>query len=91
MQKSLFSAPNHPQWMLLCIQKYDVHIQYHPGKHLVIIETPSRAYLTEQYFPVFQPNLQVMQATQDKSLKIIAQIMLTGWLTEKHELPGEAV
>lgn len=48
MQKPLLSAPKRLQTMLMCLQTYDVHIQYHPGRYLVLADTLSRAYPTKK-------------------------------------------
>lgn len=34
--------------MLMRLQNYEVSLRYIPGKHVVLAETLSRAYLTEQ-------------------------------------------
>ena len=37
-------VPKRLQWMLLCLQKYDIELQYKRGKEMYIANTLSRAY-----------------------------------------------
>ena len=45
--KPLVAAPVRLQRMLLHLQKYDLDVQYVPGKNMFIADTLSRASLTE--------------------------------------------
>jgi len=46
-QKSLVTAPKRLQRMLLQIQKYDIDLVYYRGTEVVIADTLSRVYLTD--------------------------------------------
>lgn len=48
MTKPLLSAPKRLQRMLMRLQNYEVSLEYVPGKHVVLADTLSRVYLTEQ-------------------------------------------
>lgn len=48
MTKPLLSAPKRLQCMLMRLQNYEVSLRYVPGKHVVLTNSLSRAYLTEQ-------------------------------------------
>jgi hypothetical protein len=48
MTKLLLSAPKRLQSMLMRRKNYEVSRRYVPGKHVVLTDTLSRAYLTEQ-------------------------------------------
>ena len=45
MKKPLHAAPKRLQRMLLRLQKYDIQLQYRPGKEMYLADTLSRAYL----------------------------------------------
>ncbi len=45
MKKPLSSAPARIQRLLMRLQKYQVHVQYRPGKEMHIADALSRAYL----------------------------------------------
>ncbi len=45
MKKPLSSAPTRIQRLLMRLQKYQVHVQYRPGKEMHIADALSRAYL----------------------------------------------
>ena len=47
VRKPLLSAPKRLQRMMLRIQKYDLEVVYVPGKHMLLADTLSRAYLPE--------------------------------------------
>ncbi|CAB3992300.1 Hypothetical predicted protein [Paramuricea clavata] len=47
VKKSLTSAPPRLQRMLLRLQRYDFTLKYRPGKEMIIADTLSRAYLTD--------------------------------------------
>ncbi|CAC5412463.1 unnamed protein product [Mytilus coruscus] len=47
MKKPLHAAPKRLQRMLLRLQKYDIILQYRPGKEMYLADTLSRAYLKE--------------------------------------------
>ena len=46
-KKSLQSSPRRLQKMLLCLQKYDIHIVYKRGTELYLADTLSRAFLQD--------------------------------------------
>ncbi|XP_061190306.1 uncharacterized protein LOC133198195 [Saccostrea echinata] len=45
LRKPLHIAPKRLQRMLLRLQKYTIHLAYHPGKEMFLADTLSRAYL----------------------------------------------
>ena len=47
LKKPLHAAPKRLQRMLLQLQKYDIRLQYTPGKEMYIADTLSRAYLKD--------------------------------------------
>ncbi|CAC5426704.1 unnamed protein product [Mytilus coruscus] len=47
MKKPLHAAPKRLQRMLLRLRKYDIILQYRPGKEMYLADTLSRAYLKE--------------------------------------------
>jgi hypothetical protein len=47
LKKPLHAAPKRLQRMLLQLQKYDIRLQYTPGKEIYIADTLSRAYLKD--------------------------------------------
>ncbi|CAC5402113.1 unnamed protein product [Mytilus coruscus] len=47
MKKPLHAAPKRLQRMLLRLQKYEIILQYRPGKEMYLADTLSRAYLKE--------------------------------------------
>ena len=47
-KKPLHQAPARLQKMIMSIQKYPINLVYCPGKQLIIADTLSRAYLSEQ-------------------------------------------
>ena len=47
VRKPLLSAPKRLQRMMLRIQKYELEVVYVPGKHMLLADTLSRAYLPE--------------------------------------------
>ncbi|VDI08221.1 Hypothetical predicted protein [Mytilus galloprovincialis] len=47
MKKPLHAAPKRLQRMLLRLQKYDIILQYRPGKEMYLADTLSKAYLKE--------------------------------------------
>ncbi len=48
VKKSLTSAPPRLQRMLLRYQRYEFKMKYKPGKEMIIADTLSRAYLTDE-------------------------------------------
>ena len=47
LKKPLHAAPKRLQRMLLQLQKYDIRLQYTPGKGMYITDILSRAYLKD--------------------------------------------
>ena len=47
VRKPLLSAPKRLQRMMVRIKKYDLDVVYVPGKHMLLTDTLSRAYLPE--------------------------------------------
>jgi hypothetical protein len=45
--KSIIKAPPRIQRFLLRLQRYDFDVEFTPGKYLYIVDTLSRAYLSE--------------------------------------------
>jgi hypothetical protein len=48
VKKSLTAAPPRLQRMLLRLQRYEFKMKYKPGKEMIIADTLSRAYLTDE-------------------------------------------
>ena len=49
IKKPLSQAPTRIQRLLLRLQRYDIDLQYRPGKELVIADALSRAYVSTRY------------------------------------------
>ena len=47
LKKPLHQAPARLQKMVMVVQKYPICVRYHPGKELVIADTLSRAFITD--------------------------------------------
>ncbi|XP_062605902.1 uncharacterized protein K02A2.6-like [Saccostrea cucullata] len=74
--KPLCKAPMRLQRLLLTLQKYELNVQYKPGKLLYIADTLSRAYLHETEEELV-PDLESLRDT-----------VQNGWPSDKDHLPN---
>lgn len=90
--------------MLLLTQRYDITIEYRPGKELVLADTMSRAYLQEtgtpeqfadvnvvNYLPMSAETIQkIKEATlKDPVLQRVKTTILRGWPDTKRDVRTE--
>ena len=66
--KSLNSAPNRLQRMLLRLQKYNLQVKYKKGEKMFLADTLSRAYLPEVHTCDFSQQLESMDHTKTHTL-----------------------
>lgn len=58
--KPLAATPQHLQWMLLHLQKYNLQVRYKKGKEMLLADTLSHAYLPEVNATEFSRELEGM-------------------------------
>ena len=97
LRKPLHQAPPRLQKMIMTTQKYPLDVTYRPGKHLVLADTLSRAYLPEcgesieekydinivQTLPISNSKLHQLkvETKKDPHLQQLASLITTGWPT----------
>ena len=99
MLKDLADAPAHLQRMLLCLQDYDIHIRYQPGREMLIADALSC------YAPLAAPEIpldisvNLLHITpqkkhdfqdavhSDPTLHALAEMILSGWPEDIHDVP----
>ena len=91
MFKNLADAPAHLQRMLLCLQDYDIHIKYWPGREMLIADALSHyAWLAAPATPldvsVNHPHITPQKkidfqdaVCSDPTLRAITEMILLGW------------
>ena len=104
MKKPLSSAPARIQRLLMRLQKYQVNVQYKPGKEMYIADALSRAYLPVtsssdkeieaqviSNLPVSNEKLEEFrkETTNDVTLTKLIETVLNGWPETKSQAAQE--
>ncbi|XP_042148029.1 uncharacterized protein K02A2.6-like [Ixodes scapularis] len=104
MKKQLDQVPRRLQGMILQTQRYNIDIQYRPGKELFLADTMSRAFLQDggceqqledinmiNHLPVRKETAeQIRKATlKDDNLQKLAMVILAGWPQDRNNIPPE--
>ena len=102
IKKSLDKAPKRLQGMLLCIQKYDITVDYTSGKNMHIADLLSRAYLNEDeggnefefvnavaHLPIRKERLERIKyaVNNDDVMLKLTNMISNGWPDSKHDVP----
>ena len=102
-RKPLYQAPSRLQSILLTLQRYDLDVQYKPGKTMFLADTLSRAYLNEtkeklvpdlavnllSYLPISPEQYEKFQnaTLEDADLQTLQGIVKSGWPDVKAKVP----
>ena len=102
-RKPLYQAPARLQSILLTLQRYDLEVEYKPGKLMFLADTLSRAYLKESneklapdiavnslsYLPITPEQYESFQLAtrEDRELQTLQGIVKSGWPEAKTEIP----
>ncbi|XP_040356411.1 uncharacterized protein K02A2.6-like [Ixodes scapularis] len=104
MKKQLDQVPRRLQGMILQTQRYNIDLQYRPGKELLLADTMSRAFLPDDHceqqledinvvnhLPVRKDTAEkIRNATlRDETLQKLTAVILTGWPQERHNVAPE--
>ena len=102
IKKSINAAPARLQRMLLRLQKYDVNIQYCPGKEMILPDSLSRLpntatgeeiklNMTVSFVSFSQERImELREATQqDELLSLLKEYIIEGFPEKQRELPPE--
>ena len=69
-RKPLYKAPKRLQTLLLRLQKYETEVTYHPGKHMYLADTLSRAYLPQIDSTVVEDDHDTASVNMLQSLRV---------------------
>ena len=97
MLKNLADAPAHLQRMLLCLQDYNIHIKYQPGREMLIVDALSHyAWLATPAIPL-TISVNHLHITPQKKMDfqdavcsdptLCAEMILLGWPEDVCDVP----
>jgi transposase InsO family protein len=100
LRKPLSQAPKRLQALMMRLYRYDIAFEYLEGNKLIIADTLSRAYLTDEEVGVRIMNIDefsdipdktvsaVKNATDtDDSMQVLIKIIKEGWPQNKQDIP----
>ena len=102
IKKSLDAAPKRLQGMLMKVQKYNIKLEYCPGKEMYIADYLSRAHKEDneggddfdsinmvKLLPIRQEKIdRIREATQrDETTKMLEEYVVSGWPNHREEVP----
>ena len=104
-KKPLYTCPLRLQRMLLFLQWYDLEVRYERGSNMTLADTLSRAYtdppvpenISETDIPInfvvaiTEERESQLRADTECELKVLKQIIMSGWPEDKSQIPVEAL
>ena len=100
VQKGLINSPPRLQRMLLKLLRYDMEVEYQPGKQIVLADTPSRLPIVHNKETIYldvrvdfvrfsDERIQELRnkTKDDRVLRTLSETIVTGWPKTIKELP----